>query len=203
MKPFLVNLETTILYDKVRKSGLDKQKDWKIFKLRLCLHLDRTITFTYKRPGRKTERLCLRLFWWYNIKRCCSNPETDAKKTKFLSQQRIDMLKIWYTFSNLAIKCLNISKNYKFSPVCKSDQDLYEKTREDVKSAVRTQAFLVHVVPGLVAVSQVCRSIIKTAIIVRVITWSHWTIQQQVFLGFQPQLFWRWCIIWKSCAMSC
>ena len=71
-------------------------------------------------------------FRWYNNKDVVPTLEAMQKMIAFYNDKDIDMLKLGFTFPNLANICLHKSTDAKYYPFTEGDKDLLEKIREDV-----------------------------------------------------------------------
>ena len=69
---------------------------------------------------------------WYNNKDVVPTLEAIQKLLVFYNKKGIDMLKLGCTLPNLANICLHKSSSAKFYPFTETDEDLLQKTREDM-----------------------------------------------------------------------
>ena len=120
-------------YEKLRKSGLDEQQALKKLQIKTVpssgLDNYNYLQETWKKNGMTVFKDFLK---WYNNKDVVPTLEATQKMIQFYHNKGIDMLKLGCTLPNLANICLHKSTNYKFYPLCESDNDLCEKIREDM-----------------------------------------------------------------------
>ena len=100
---------------------------------------------------------------WYNNKDVVPPLESMQKMIQFYHNKAIDMLKLGCTLSNLGNICPHKSTNYKFYPICESDEEWCEKFREDMtgrpstvfaRKALTDETFIRNS-------SNICRSIVE------------------------------------------
>ena len=121
-------------YEKLRKSGFDKQQALKKLQINTVppygLHNYNYLQETWKKNGMTVFKDFLK---WYNNKDVVLTLEAMMQNMiQFYHNKGIDMLKLGCTLPNLANICLHKSTNYKFKPFCESDKDLCEKITEDM-----------------------------------------------------------------------